>query len=50
MAISPTVQIETKGKIPIRIYPFASVNNENGFTPEDIIKDIKRINNQEEEE
>ncbi len=50
MTISPTVQIETKGKIPIRIYPFASVNNENGFTPEDIIKDIKRMYNQEEEE
>ena len=49
MTISPTVQIETKGKVLIQIYAFVSANNENGFTPEEIIKDIKRMYNQEEE-
>ena len=48
MTISPSVQIETKEKVPVKIYDFVSLESEYGWTPENIIKDIKRMYNQEE--
>lgn len=48
MSISPVVQIETKNKVPVIIYDFVSLENDNGWTPEKIIENIKQMYIEEE--
>lgn len=49
MSISPVVQIETKNKVPVIIYDFVSLENDNGWTPEKIIENIMQMYVEEEE-
>lgn len=48
MTISKTIQIEDGNKQKLKVYEFVSLENENGWTSDNIINDIKRIYREEE--